>query len=109
MPTLAKWLAEMSDGETIEAVVLGSPSWEISIWDEDDFRHSMPLGKLLSVQEAAAWLDHEFDDGYGSPGCPAVTAWTASWVISVSQYDGSTSPFRLPRNVVAHMPEMPGG
>lgn len=64
---------------------------------------------VLSWADAEPLLLDRFDDGFGGVNCYAITAWTASWVIAVSQYDGSTSPFRLPRNPIAHIPSMPGG
>jgi hypothetical protein len=99
MATLREWLEEMSEGEEVEFVCFG---------EGDDRR--LPRGKLLTFDEAGAWLDKKFSTVYGIPDCPCIVAWTKSWVISVSQYDGSTSPFRVPRNPTeGYEPDMPGG
>ena len=68
-----------------------------------------PKNQLMTWDYALPFLTYEFDDGYGAPGCQAVTAWTANKVIIVVQYDGSTSPFSVPRNPISHIAEMPGG
>lgn len=107
--TLRSWIEEMAGGEPVEAVVIGEMGW-------GDFHSEIvpgyaeqPRGRVLSWEEALPWISYEFHDGYGAPQCNAIWAWTASWTISVSQYDGSTSPFRIPRNPVPGMPGMPGG
>ncbi len=105
MARLTEWIEEMADGETIEAVVIGPPSWGQDARDQPPYTQNV----VLDWEQARPLLEREFDDGFGSPKCPAVAAWTRSWVIAVSTYDGSTGPFRLPRHPVDHVPEMPGG
>ena len=102
MVTLREWLEEMSEDEEIEFVCFGDTGWH-------DFGN-MPKGKLLTFDEAGTWLDKKFSSVYDVPDCPCIVAWTKSWVLSVSQYHGSTSPFRVPRNPVeGYVPDMPGG
>lgn len=108
MTTLKIWIDNLSDGEPVEGVVFGEMGW-------GDYHASIvpdyagqPKGEVLSYEAALRWLTYEFDDGYGSPECNAVTAWTKSWVITVIQYDGSPRPIRLPRNPVSYLPTMPG-
>ena len=109
MPTLVGWIEEEAEGEPIEGVVIGEMGWgdygseRVSQYEEH------PRGKVLSWEEAKMYLDYVFAAGYGAPGCEAVYAWTPSWVIAVSQHDGSTCPFRVPRNPVDCVPIMPGG
>lgn len=110
MPTLKGWIEEMAEGEPVEGVVIGGMAWD------DDYRSDeipgyaeMPKNVVLTWDVAAPLLTYEFSDGYGAPECQTITAWTRSWVIAVSQYDGSTSPFRLARNPTDHEPVMPGG
>ena len=106
--TLLKWITQTADNEPIEAVVLGEKG---DLWygkEEDEGEEKAPLGKVLSLSEAMPFIQYEFDNGYGAPECHAITAYTKSWVIFVVQYDGSTAPYRVPRNPIDHMPEMPG-
>jgi hypothetical protein len=100
---LVRWIEEAAGGEHIGAVVIGEPPW-----DKDEVPRQV-RGKALTWQRAKSMLDYDFHSGYGATGCNAVVAWTKSWVISVSEYDGSTTWFRIPRNPTDHMPEMPGG
>ena len=109
-PNLKQWLLDMADGEPIEAVVIGQMGWG------DDYRSdgvpdyaAQPRFTVLSWEQAAPWLDYNFDSGYGAPACNAVYAWTASRVIFISQYDGSTTPHWGPRNPAPCEPIMPGG
>lgn len=106
---LKDWLMEAANGEAIEAVVLGEMGW-------GDYGSAavpnyalQPKGQVLTWEQALPWISYEFNDGYGSPGCNAVNAWTKSRVIWVTQYDGSTSTSWAYRNPTALMPEMPGG
>ncbi len=107
--TLKNWIEEMAGGEVVEAVVIGEMGWGTYGSDGVPGYDKQPRNKVLSWEKALPWLTYQFDSGHGAPGCNAITAWTASWVISISQYDGATCPFRIPRNPTDHTPEMPGG
>ena len=116
MAILRDWILAQADEEPVEGVVLGRMGWARGDDPKEDYNApedgvypSTPFNKLLSWEDAQPFILYKFDSGYGAPGCGAVTAWTSSWVIGVSTYDGSTSPFRLPRNPLEHEPEMPGG
>ena len=109
MATLREWIEKYTDGEPIEAVMLGAFGW-------DGFEQPAGLvldgvkGKVLSLEEAIPYISYEFDDGFGIPECSAIVAYTKTWIISVSQYEGSTSPFRIARNPYdGFVPTMPGG
>ncbi len=110
-PNLVRWIIELSDGEPVEAVVIGEMGWgDYNAEDNPQWEAQQPhFGKVLSWSKAKPLLNYDFDSGYGSPRCNAIYAWTKSWVIAISQYDGSTSPFRIPRNPAEGLPEMPGG
>jgi len=54
-------------------------------------------------------LDYEYESGYGSEDCHAVTAWSENWTLFVACYDGSTWVERIPRNPTNHTPEYVGG
>ena len=103
---LVDWITEMANGEPVEAVVIGDLGGYH--YPDDDEKVQPPRGVLLSWDEAVPHISYEFDDGYGSAGCHAIIAWTASRVISVSEYDGSTCPFWMPRNPTPGVPGMPG-
>lgn len=66
------------------------------------------MSPLLAWAEAVPYLRYEFDAGYGVPGCEALYAWTASWVIFVDCHDGSTAIQRVPRHPVPCDPIMLG-
>lgn len=106
MPNLKDEIEEMAAGEAIEGVVIGD-KWIFTdpIPGYDQQRRNV----LLTWADAARFLDYEYDNDYGSPGCNPFTAWTASFVIAVSQDGGLTELFKLPRNPVDHGPVMPGG
>ena len=103
MATIREWILDEAGEEKIEGVVLGAKGWG----DLDDDEH--PKRVVLSWDEAQPWIGYDFHDGYGEPDCHAFTAWTATKVIGVSQYDGSTRPFSMPRHPTVHTPKMPGG
>ena len=105
--TFASEIEELIEGAKIEAVVIGAFGWGYS-GDE----HRVPedlTGVVLAWETARPLLDYDYDSGYGSPNCHAVAIYTADHVFMVSQYDGSTNFFKVERNPVPHMPEMPGG
>lgn len=107
---LKSWILEASADEPIEAVVIGQMGWGDDYNSEDVPRYGeQPKGIVLSWDEAELWVDYDFDDGHGAPGCNAIWAWTASRVIFISQYDGSTRVEWVPRSPVVGEPEMPGG
>lgn len=107
--TLRNWIELEADGEPIEAVVIGEMGWGDYASDGVPEYATHIRNVVLSWEQAQPYLEYEFSNDYGAPKCEAITAWTKSWVIAVSQYDGSTNPFRLPRNPVDHEPTMPGG
>ena len=106
MANLINWINETANGEEIEAIIFGES--DLTFFEEDYTLHPL-RNKVISFEEAKPILDYEFNAGYGSSGCHPITAWTKSWVIFISTYDGSTCPCRLPRNPTAFAPYMPGG
>ena len=109
MTTLLEWIQELSDKEEIEAVIIGEMGWDNYNQPDglpDDYKSK--IGKVMTADEAMPYLTYSFDNGFGAPNCTAIAAYTKTWVISVSQYDGATSPFRMARNPISFIPEMPG-
>lgn len=108
---LKQWVVAAAKGEPIEAIVIGNMGWEDCGIDDipEPSRDRDKWNKVLSWAEAEPLLDYNFDSGYGAPGCQAITAWTATKVIFISQYDGATGVEWLPRHPVDHQPRMPGG
>ncbi len=95
---LKRWIEEEAAGEPIEAIVIG----------EADICHRLLKeiwGRVLSWEEAASHLDYDFDSGYGGAECHPIYAWTATKVIRVHEYDGSTSIGSVPRNPTPCKPE----
>lgn len=103
MTTLKQRILETTEGEAIEAVVIGEMALHRAIKNYPQ----MPKGKLLTWDEAATWIDYEFH--YGVPDCPAIYAWTANRVIAICQYDSVICCYSIPRNPIDVMPVMQGG
>jgi len=106
---LKQWILDEADGEEIIGIVIGEMGWGDCGSDGIPNYDQIPKGKLLAWEEAAPWLDYEFYNGYGAPGCQAIWAWTENWVIAIGQYDGSTWPYKIPRHPIDVMPDMEGG
>lgn len=104
--TFADDIEAAANGEAIDAVVLsGSPRYEP--YGPIDARRKAPVkvGVRLSWQEARPMLDYEYNDDFGTQDCDSIYAWTASRVMYVQEYDGSTTVMWLPRNPVDVVPE----
>ncbi len=56
------------------------------------------VGRILTWHEAAPVLDYEYNDGFGSQDCHNIYAWTATRVLYIHEYDGSTYVTSVPRN-----------
>lgn len=50
-------------------------------------------------------LDREFDTGFGSPSRPLYTVWTTNYIITCTEYDGSTGVEWTNRNPVPYRTE----
>jgi len=107
--SLKDWILEEAGGEEIEAVVIGEMGWGDYKSEYVPNYNEQPKGIVLTWEEAVPWISYPFDSGFGAPECNAIWAWTRNWVIAVSQYDGATRPYRIPRNPLALMPAMEGG
>lgn len=56
--------------------------------------------KLCTWEELSPFLDYEYARGYGSMDCHNITAWTATKVIYIHEYDGSTAVVYVDRNPI---------
>lgn len=108
MANLIEWIVEEARGEEIEAVVIGEMGWGDYNSENVPGYSDQTKGEVITWEEAQKFLNYEFDSGYGAPKCNAIYAWTKSWIIAIEQYDGSVSPFSIPRNPIACNPQMPG-
>jgi hypothetical protein len=96
--TLKSEILAVADGEPIEAINLGEEN--IYCYEGKDSR-DIPedkLNKILSWEEGAKYLDYTWNSGFGGSDCHFITAWTASKVIYIHEYDGSTTVVYVPRN-----------
>ena len=115
MSTFAEDLENEAGEEAIEAAVIGPFGWsdmdDDDPYGEDRIERGAPVkrGELLDWSAARPMLDYDYSSGYGAPECDAIWAWTATRILFVSQYDGSTSIHSMPRHPVAGEPSMPGG
>lgn len=109
MSNLKDWISECFGDEEIEAVIVGKMGWGDCGSDGNPKYNDIPFGKVLSYAEALPLIDYEFSCGYGAPECNAVYVYSKTKIMAISQYDGSTSWFSIPRNPTDGIPEMPGG
>lgn len=111
MKTFADEIIEEAGGEPILGVVLsGGRGWLSEYREDTPNRTPVELAyKLIDWPTAQPLLDYDYDRGYGSEDCHAVTAWTPSKVIFVGCYDGATWVTSVPRNPQDCVPSMVGG
>jgi hypothetical protein len=102
----AEGILEAANGQPIEAIVIGPYGG----WRDDE--HGVPnllLGAILTWDEAKPMLDYEWDTSFGGAQCHPIYAWTASRVLWVHEYDGSTGMAWAPRNPESGVPALSGG
>lgn len=105
MANLIDWITKAAKGELIEAVVIGRAYHEYLDELDDEGKSKVPRFVVLPWAEAREWLDYEFDDGFGGADCHPIYAWTATRVMMIGEYDGSTRLEVVPRHPVACEPE----
>lgn len=106
MITMREWFAAFTEktGERPTHVVFGSEcGWNVK-WE------GVAEGDVIAFDDVPdAILDRQFDDGYGGNETPNLCAWSPSWVIFSSDYDGSEDLNWVPRSPLPHQPIRPGG
>jgi hypothetical protein len=100
---IVRWFEKIAGEEPIECAVLGKHD---RLPYDEPAPH--PVGKVMSWLEARAILDYEYDSGYGAADCHPVIAWTASKIITITEYDGATGPSWYPRNPIDAIPGFSG-
>ena len=91
----------------------GGPIIKILIGSYEGFDHDQgypnpvpadKVGKLLNWEEAAPWLDYDYEGGFGKGGCHPIVAWTRLLIIYTTEYDGRHRLVCKPRKPVAYEP-----
>ena len=109
MPNFLQDIERVLEQEKVERAVIGN--FGGYDWGEG-YGEKVPKelrNRLLTWEETKPLLDYEYDDGFGGAECNSIYAWTATRVIFVSEYDGSTTVTSLPRNPCECSPTMLGG
>lgn len=94
--------------EPIEAITIGRGNFYSN---REVLRH-IPDDKIntpISWAEALQFLNYEYDDRFGAEDCYPVYIWTATRVLFVFEYDGSTTVHVLPRHPAVCAPDFNGG
>ena len=100
MTTLRRWFDEFS-ADTGEQIT------SISLCPLGDFRETVEAQPIPFAEVSDGELDRLFNDGWGAPECQLFCAWSETWVMFPTQYDGAESWEKVPRNPMAHIPVQP--
>lgn len=95
MSNFAEDIEEAVGLEAIEAVMIKDLGYGM------DERHAPSLARkdeVLPWHVARPLLDYKYDAGYGGQDCTDIFVWTATRVLFVWEYDGSTHIASVPRN-----------
>jgi len=101
-------IEEALGDEAVESIVIGGTYW-LNQEDDERFIPEDKRGVLLSWEEARPLLDYAYDDGYGGEDCHPIYLWTATRVLFIGCYDGSTWVTWVPRHPEAGEPGTVGG
>jgi hypothetical protein len=91
---IRKWFEEFAAGT-------GEQITQIVFSDHSDWPGLVPNVLLDMGDVADTVLDHEFDNGYGTPEAPPFFAWSQSYVVWVDTYDGAERLTYVPRSPLA--------
>ena len=106
MANFKEFIERHAEGKPILGVVLSVHDDDKYRYDPDEPRTSnAPINTFMVWEEALAYIDYEFDEGFGSPDCHAYVAWTEDRVLFNTEYDGAISPMWAPRNPQDCKPE----
>lgn len=94
MSTLKDYILEVTKGDNIIAVLI----YSVDLIDfnsgpeRDKFKRGNKLSnKIITLDQALAVLDYEYDAGFGAVDCHFVDMWSNNLVYYTQEYDGSTS------------------
>lgn len=96
MANFAEDILEAANGEPILAIAVSSTKRNNYRGGESAEPHSLGAAPV-SWDVAKLVLDYEYDSGYGMNDSHDIWAWTATKVLFVWEYDGSTSIASVPR------------
>jgi hypothetical protein len=107
MSTFAEDIEEVAGEEPILSVVIApfNSSYDDEECPRDD---RVPLKKAIPWADARAHLNYDYDVGFGGADYHPIYAWTATRVLFVHEYDGSTGIVWVPRNPMDCTPKMNG-
>lgn len=94
-------LATCND-ETVEAVVVG----KFQPWYREGNKYfpDSLTERPIDWEEVKEYFNYEYDDGFGGAECHPVYIYTKSYILYVSEYDGSTAVCKIPRNPIKCSP-----
>ena len=99
--TIRTWFEEFetATGEKIETIVL-LPADDWGRCSHNNFlSEPVQIGSVVERNELPdSFLDREFDSGYGSAEARPFVAYSPSFVVFISEYDGSESIGWIPRH-----------
>ena len=111
---MANFLADLVEelaGEPVDAIVIGAFPKDDGPRTPRDIVPREAIGRVSTWSDAVVWLDYDYDDDVGSApdggngaDCHPVYIYTATRVIVINEYDGSTRPRSVPRHPVACAP-----
>lgn len=95
--TFKQDILEVAGDEAIQAIVI---STDRQGWGCGDKVPPADANRVLTWDEAAPLLDYGYYAGYGCQDCHSIYAWTATRVLLVVEYDGSTHVASVPRHPI---------
>ncbi len=102
MATFAEDIEECA-GEPIYYVVISPERRKYKEYDYED--ETRPIRPPWTWAEARQSLNYYYKNGGGhgdversGQDCHSIYAWSANWIVFVSEYDGITDLERIPRN-----------
>lgn len=88
-----KDILRVVNGEIIESIVIyNNPQ------DTYSDRKRPFHCEVCNWSDVENFLDYDYDDGFGGQECHDIYLWTPTRIITVHEYDGSTSVYGIPRN-----------
>lgn len=94
---------EQETGETFTHFVIGEHYRDT--YEDSDRRPAYARNdEVLTREQALPVLDEDYCAGHGGADCFPFYAWSESWIVAVSEYDGATCLSRWPRHPISITP-----